>query len=46
MHHLIQPILSPRPEIGHDPNKVLTFEQFIRLLQKEENYFEEDKIQY
>lgn len=44
MDHLIQPILSSKPEIGHDPNKVLTFEQFIRLLKKEEDYFEEDKF--
>ena len=44
MYHLIQPIFSSEPEIGHDPKQVLTFDQFVRLLKKEEQYFDEDKF--
>lgn len=37
---LIQPILSKDPEPGHSKDKVLSFDEFLELLRKEEDYFE------
>jgi hypothetical protein len=40
-----QPILSSAPEHGHDPKHVLNFDQFLKLLKLEEDYFKDEQRQ-
>ncbi|TNE58904.1 MAG: hypothetical protein EP344_09590 [Bacteroidetes bacterium] len=39
MQTLVQPIISPHPEPGHNPNDALSLQQFIDLLREEEDYY-------
>ncbi|HEY6976914.1 MAG TPA: hypothetical protein VH396_11545, partial [Chitinophagaceae bacterium] len=41
MENLIQPILSKEPEYGHEKSDVLSFSEFLSLLEEEENYFQD-----
>lgn len=39
MQKIYQPIFSKIPEPGHEPEDILTLEQFIKLLKEEEDYY-------